>query len=249
VIRALVLLALVGCKIGDVDFTGKACPCPDGYVCDAATQTCARSVTPGDDATNGDTPTDTPAASCLIAPFGNRIYETNFADFSTAWNAGGGTWAVGNQEVVQSDTTASLSFVEHDVGVNDYRVVTTMRATSGGAGHAVEIALRIDAPASNMYHCNWEPVGGAFIIQRTDDIINGTTIQEIDIDTNQIPNYSQTNPVTMEFQALGPNFECCLRGIQGASLAGSDNTYGFGTVGVKTYLMSGGFTGFEVYVP
>jgi hypothetical protein len=43
-LRSLVLVGTVACRISDVDLTGKHCPCPDDYTCDLATQTCAHSV-------------------------------------------------------------------------------------------------------------------------------------------------------------------------------------------------------------
>src|SRR5262249_47540618 len=43
-LRWVVLLCTVGCRIHDVDLTGKACPCPSDYVCDLSTQTCVHSL-------------------------------------------------------------------------------------------------------------------------------------------------------------------------------------------------------------
>lgn len=244
--RVVVMLVVAGCTVTELDFTGKQCPCPEGYSCDPVTSTCTRS------ATNGDAATDTGdgSVSCLSAPFTNLTYSTaTFADFTTAWSVGGGSWTQSGIEVVQSSSSASLSFIRHSVAGDDYRIVATMHATSFGAGRAIEIAFRIDAPNTNMYHCNWEPEGGGFILQRTDDINAGATIDEIFLDTNQIPNYTMSMPVTMELQASGSTFRCCLRGINGAELAGSDSAYATGDVGVKTYQMSGGFSDFFVYLP
>ena len=50
------LVAAAGCRIADIDYTGKQCPCPQGYACEPASNTCARSVT-GD----GPIPNDGPA--------------------------------------------------------------------------------------------------------------------------------------------------------------------------------------------
>ena len=57
------VVALAACHVSDVDLTGKQCPCPSGWVCRAATNTCARTQGPMDDAPvdiAGDG-TDTPA--------------------------------------------------------------------------------------------------------------------------------------------------------------------------------------------
>jgi hypothetical protein len=37
-----VLLGASGCVIGPLDLSGRACPCTDGWICDAATDTCRR---------------------------------------------------------------------------------------------------------------------------------------------------------------------------------------------------------------
>ena len=39
---AALIVALAACHVDAVDLTGKACPCPAGYVCELATNTCAR---------------------------------------------------------------------------------------------------------------------------------------------------------------------------------------------------------------
>jgi trimeric autotransporter adhesin len=36
------VIALVACRVPALDFTGKQCPCPDGYSCDTFTETCTR---------------------------------------------------------------------------------------------------------------------------------------------------------------------------------------------------------------
>lgn len=249
--RAIAIVVLAGCSISDVDFTGKSCPCPTGYDCDLSTQTCTKHLTPPD--APGDTPADTPVAqSCLTNPFTELFYASpTFADFSTAWSVGGGNWSVMGGEAVQVNELATLSFIHHPLGVaqTNYRVVSKMRATSGGVGNAIETALRVDALGTNMYHCNWEPVGGAFLIQRTDSINDTSVINETTVNTASIPNYSPTATFTMEFQVNGTGFECCMRGIDDASISGDDSVYDIGNVGLKTFRMAGAFSGFEVYLP
>ena len=256
--RPLVLaVALAGCSVPDVDYTGKQCPCPSGYTCNAATSTCSRSALANDargpDGTRGgsDGATDAaPAASCLAQPFALEIYSTaTFADFTTAWSTSGGDWKLGTGELDQLDTTAQLSVAYLVGNGTDFRIVGTMHATSGGNGKAIELTLRVDAANTHMYHCNWEPADGAFLIQRTDSVAAGMAIQTITIDTSSIPGYQETDPVTMEFQVSGSQFSCCLHGIPAAYIQGSDTTYAAGAVGVKTYEMSGGFSDFFMYSP
>lgn len=54
--RAVAVVAVLGaaCRIQDIDYTGKACPCPGGWTCDPASMTCARGVFPAGDAPGSD---------------------------------------------------------------------------------------------------------------------------------------------------------------------------------------------------
>jgi hypothetical protein len=54
---ASVVLGLIACRVSDIDYTGKQCPCPGGYTCQLATQTCAH-ATGGSDAGAIDAPPD-----------------------------------------------------------------------------------------------------------------------------------------------------------------------------------------------
>jgi hypothetical protein len=257
-IRLALALALVGCSVPDIDLAGKACPCPDGWVCTPA-NTCARAALPDDaqpldgasDGSNGGIDAQV-IPSCLGMPLSHMAYTTStFADFGTAWTTKGGTWAVSNSNLVQSSATADVSVAAYSVTASDYRVVSTYHATSTGIGLAIELALRINIAGSNLhvYHCNWEPSDGAFLIQRTDSTMNGAVLQEVTIDTNAIPNYKPSDPITMEFQAIGNSLTCCLHDITGATLGAVDNTYSTGGVGTKTYKMSAVYDDFTVYTP
>ncbi len=254
--RLAVAVALAACSVPDVDLTGKSCPCPSGYVCDTAKNTCARSLT--GDARAIDSSIDSaidggPTQSCLTTPFTHLAYSTaTFGDFATAWSATGGIWTTTPTELTQTSTVASLSVAYRNVvtvGVADYRLVTTMHATSTGVGDALELSQRIDATNVHMYHCNWQPSDGGFLIQRTDNLNTTPVIQMTTVDLKSIPNYSPSDPQVMEFQVNGSQLECCLRGITGAHISGSDTTYTSGAIGVKTYLMAGGFHDFSAYTP
>ncbi|HUJ57953.1 MAG TPA: hypothetical protein VLX92_05660 [Kofleriaceae bacterium] len=253
-----IAFALAACSLPSVDLTGKACPCPGGWVCNAATQTCARTApgtdAPGRDATLADGASGADAAqaaSCLPGAFGHELYSTaTFADYPLGWTTGGGTWMPGASEVTQTDAMSDLAYIFRPLPQADYRIVATMHATSTGDGKAIEVAGRIDpGGAVHMYHCNWEPSDGAFLIQRTDAEEMGAVIQMTTIDLASLANYQPSDPVTIELQISGSVLQCCLHGIPGASISGSDTTYPAGDVGVKTYEMSGGFHDFAVYGP
>ena len=51
-------LLLAACFVGPLDVTGRPCPCPDGWVCDPQTSTCARELTPSADAADCTLDTD-----------------------------------------------------------------------------------------------------------------------------------------------------------------------------------------------
>jgi hypothetical protein len=59
---SVLVVTLAACHVSDVDLTGKQCPCPSGWVCRAATNTCARTPGPLDDAGAMSDGADAPAA-------------------------------------------------------------------------------------------------------------------------------------------------------------------------------------------
>jgi len=243
----LALVTIAGCSIKDVDLTGKACPCPDGWVC-AADNTCQRSVTPGDDApivhpdvAMMDTPL--PATSCLTAPYTTVKYATmDFSDYAITWQSVGGAWSVGNNALAQTDKVADLSYAYHTMPIAqaNYRIVSTMKQTQGAAGGALEIAFRIDDVKQSMYHCNYQPNDGLFLIQHTDNAVGGGSLMEI-----QLGNLT-TTPFTMEVQVTGNQLECCIDNVAGAHITVTNSLYATGLAGVKTYRMAGGFTSFAL---
>jgi hypothetical protein len=83
----LLVFGIVACRVADVDLTGKACPCPDGYTCNTATQTCAHSVTSDAriDGVTGDG-SDAPRGAC---PTGVDICETFENGMLPLWMSGG----------------------------------------------------------------------------------------------------------------------------------------------------------------
>jgi hypothetical protein len=42
--RFVAILLFGACRVADIDYSGKACPCPGGYVCATATNTCQRTL-------------------------------------------------------------------------------------------------------------------------------------------------------------------------------------------------------------
>src|SRR6185503_17259572 len=138
--RALVLvtfaacsIALAACSIAPIDYTGKQCPCPDGYRCELLTQTCTRDETLADahdDATDSRIDAMTPGTSCLQNPKSNLVYSSvGFSDFPAGWLNGSGAWTKAGNEVSQTNANNTLAWISHAVMANggNYRVVATMR--------------------------------------------------------------------------------------------------------------------------
>ena len=248
----LAAVALVaGCSVPSVDLNGKACPCPSPYLCNQATQTCALALS---DARANDTPKDSsfssdalPGVSCLNAPLSHPIYASPaFGDFGAAWTSFGGSWSVSAGELDETNGIVQLAYAHHlvaAIGGAGYRVVASMRQVGNGSlGGALELAARIDATKSSMYHCNFEPNDGFFLIQHTDSGVGGGTLTTT---TLNVPD--ALGSYMMEFQVIGTGLECCVRGVTGAHLNATDGLYTTGEVGVKSYEMAAAFKQFAVY--
>jgi hypothetical protein len=87
-----VVLAAAACKVPAVDYTGKACPCPNGYACDLATTTCTRGAG-GSDA-GGDGAADAGDASDGKA---QTYYQAVIADSPLAY------WRLGDSGTTAKD--------------------------------------------------------------------------------------------------------------------------------------------------
>jgi hypothetical protein len=265
VTRWFAIVVIAGCRIADLDVSGKPCPCPNDYACDTATNTCTHTVAgdANDGQNRGEASIDgVQATSCLhVAPLTTPVYTTtNFSDFGTVWSTrGSGNWTidvVGN--AVQSDAGAMTSVAQQPApnAVNNYRLVSTFHATSTGVGKAIELAARsminlaVAPPMQHVYHCNWEPTGGAFMIQRDDSPSVGSTLNIMTVDTTAIPGYTESMPITMEFQVTGNSLACCIDNFpSSAYVAATDTTYTNGGVGMKTYEMTAVYDDFTIYGP
>ena len=252
------VVAFAACNVpNDIDYSTKACPCPTGYTCNAQTNLCdgtsgsvgGDSGTVNDalgfDAKQGDGGAGN--ATCLTgAALTHPEYMSNFSDFSTAWGTfGTGSWMAGPTSLAQNNQNSGLAVAYHSVTTNgtsaNYREVVTMTRIAGGRGDAIELALRIDVANESMYHCNYEPTDGSFLVQYTDQGVGATQYEVITVGLAQT--------VTMEFQASGMTLECCIRGMADADIVVSmpQPVYSIGPVGLKTYDMSSTFTNFELF--
>lgn len=235
------VLAFAACRVPDLDVTGKACPCPTGYAC------VANACVAGDGA---DAAIDGAGeASCIAAPKTTLVYQTaTFAEFPTGWSTMGGTWtptADALHQGSESDTLAYalLSTNPGDAAATSYRVVATATQVNGSVGGAFEVAARGSLADSTMYHCNLEPNDGNLVVDRTNPGGNGAT----ELGSMMLAGLASHASYTLEIQVEGDRIECCVRGVENASVAIHDGTLTTGLPGVKTYLMSADFTAFAVY--
>jgi len=259
-IAAALATAGAACTVPGLDYTGKSCPCADGWVCEAATNTCvavASADGPTGDGSRGDAPIGAPdaaqvATSCFGTPPGAVRLVEHFDTF-TGWTIGGGNWAANSGELVQSSPNASLSYAYPTALVNltDYRVVTKMRQINGGIGDAMEISFRTQRGGTDgQYHCNWEPDDGGFLLQYTAPNANTTDVlTTITIPIGTIPNYDPLGQLTMELQVVGSQISCCMHDIPGASIIAVDTRYVSGGPGLKTYKMATAYDDYTVYDP
>jgi len=256
----MIAVAAAGCSYGNLDVTGKPCPCPGGYVCETMSNTCARAAGGGSDAPAGggdapDGPSDAPtidaSLGCLGAG-GTPTYSTTFSDFSTSWTTAGGTWIQPpGGGIEQADINAPLTYANHELGTLPlgFNISATIQLVGEATGGAVEVAVKVDPMTTSMLHCNFDPKSGVMYLQETLNGVAMTTAAMATGDIASVPGYSPLAPFTMDVLLLGNAMSCCVEGIPNATVTYSQFTpTGLGTgVGVKTYLADTKFAKFALY--
>jgi hypothetical protein len=241
--HACVCVALTACSIRAIDYTGKACPCPEGYRCDVVTDTCTVNGVSGVDASlrDGSVGDAVFGDSCLPSPRSQLIYSSvGFTDFPAAWLNGLGQWATQGNELVQTNSDNILAFLSHSVGGSNYRIVATMRYIDSANGGSAGIALRINANR-DMYTCTFDPISGELDIQQRQN--------NVDIMANRlIVDITNTrSKFTLEADVSGANLVCCLRGVAGATVTAPSTTLATGSPGIVTRDSSSAFSSFFAY--
>jgi hypothetical protein len=244
VMRAMVLVALAACRVADLDYEGKQCPCPDGWQCNLATDTCTQSPlgdggNPGSDSGDGELSSE----SCLASPRSFEVYASpSFADFATDWFPGNGNWARQQTEVLQSNGVAVLAWLMHIAPSNNgsYGLVATMRLTDANLGGSVGIGFRI-SNTGNMYTCDFDPKSGELEISLTQALTHMT------LTARTVVVLDPRAAVTMEIDTAGADQTCCLRGYDDALVSVSNSLLTGGNVGIVTRETKGGFTSFFMY--
>ncbi|HEV7554819.1 MAG TPA: hypothetical protein VGO00_05140 [Kofleriaceae bacterium] len=242
---AIAIVALVACKVPDVDLTGKHCPCASGYTCDDTTQLCVQ----GDIA---DAPPDTtmPSSSCLADPMLTiPVFSDSFSSLD-AWNLQGGTWVAINGQAQQQDDTATLAYAfpttAGSAQASAYRIVATMHQLAHVADNsAFEIAFRIvQQVVPDIYHCNFEPNDHTLVIQHTTGAQTPVLVSSVvDVD----PQYDPNATFTLEVLVQATTATCCVRELPGASLTTTSINNPNGPPGMKTFRMSAGYGAFQVF--
>jgi hypothetical protein len=248
VTRALIVVALAACRVAPIDYTGKECPCPDGWQCNLATQTCTEAA-PGDGGgKDGSTDPDgsNPADSCLASPRTTLLYSTvGFTDFPQAWLQASGQWTKDGSEVRSTNNGNPLAWLSHAVqttsGLANYRVVATMRYIDSLSGGSVGIGFRIGMGAT-MYTCTFDPASGEFDLIYTQQGSDAQLQRKIvDIPSNALAAF------TMEIMTTGNTHTCCLRGVTDSTLTMPSGFAMSGNPGVVSRDASGAFASFYVY--
>ena len=245
--RTLVLVALAACSIKPIDYTGKQCPCPDGYTCNLITQTCARDVELTDanrDATDGPR-IDAPGmsgVSCLANPRSQMIYSSTFTEFPTGWLSSLGQWTKQGPELQQTNANNTFAFASHTVSTSmNYRVVATLRQIGPSAAGSVGIGLRLSGGQGNGYACAINMALGAFTLSAVQSGGPGS------IDQALVSINDTNKTITMEMDATGSVITCCIRDVADAELDALNTTFTAGNIGVVTLNSQGAFSSIAVY--
>jgi hypothetical protein len=252
-----ILVALCACSVPQIDYTGKACldgVCPAGYECNHVTQTCAKdiavdgSVDP-DEMRSPDAGDDVVVDSCFPNPRSKLVYASDdgFSDYPQTWLDGGdGQWERQANELYQASSTADISWLSRpSIGgsgsggeVSDYRIVATMRLGDLSDG-SVGIAFRVGP--TTMYSCAVDPVGGRLALRFVQPTI------QTSFASKTVTMSDPLAPFTMEVDATGTTLSCCIRGVSGATLAGSHEALPLGSAGLTTRNDEGLFSSFHAY--
>jgi hypothetical protein len=241
--RALVVVALSACSIKPIDYTGKECPCPNGYRCEAVSQTC---TTDDEVATDADVGGDAAPLidavqatnSCLPnARTKSLVSADSFAGFPSGWGIGNGTWSTSGGDVHQ-DSTDRLSFIYRSVAVSNYRVMATMYRL-GALTDSLGIPFRI--AGSGMYFCVFDPQEGGLELHRvmgtSDDVLGALTLAPL----NPV-----TKKFTLEIQSIGSVHQCCVQGVPGL-IEVTDTFISSGFSGLVTYNGEGAFSSYYAF--
>ncbi|HEX5064374.1 MAG TPA: hypothetical protein VFV99_33595 [Kofleriaceae bacterium] len=242
--RLWLVLALAACSVKELDYTGKSCPCPSGYVCNEPEQTCVRSLAlDGGDPKDGDgsgsdaTATD----SCIPNARANLAYATGFSDFLNAWLPSAGSWSYqSGAELQQQSDVATLAWAYYMMnGGQSYRVVASMHMLDINGG-SLGIGFHI-GNTGNMYTCTFAPTSGDLSLILTQNL------GDIVLQATTVPFGDPRQPFTMEIQTVGAAHSCCLRTVMGSLITATDSALMSGNPGVVTREAAGGFTTFAVY--
>jgi hypothetical protein len=245
-----VLVALAACRIADLDYEGKDCPCPDGWQCNLVTDTCTRAA-PADGNQNpdsGSAPGDANNAgdSCFPNPRTTLLYASvGFTDFPQGWLfQSSGQWSSDGSQVTQTNSANKLAWMSHAVtttgGASNYRVVATMRYIGSTAGGSVGIGFRISG--ATMYTCTFDPVSGAFDMIYTQQGIDAPMQRKL-----LEPLTNATDKFTLEIMTSGNTHMCCLRDADNSTLMMPASFIASGNPGVVTRDSEGSFSSIYVY--
>ncbi len=253
VIRALLACtALAGCTIKDIDYTGKACPCPSNYECNTPTQTCVK--TPGpDDARGGvgdGSPTDdgnTATDSCFSSAPGKLVLSSvGFPEFPNGWLMGLGQWTKGQGEILQQNGSNEIAWLARSDSMtgsqSNYRVVVAARLIDtlgdGGAG-----AVFRAQSSGSFYACTLDSFTGQLRLRRVTSSFQDTVLMTRTISP---PLADIRATFKIEAMSTGSSLQCCVRGYSGMTVSAQDTQIPSGSYGIASFHSEAAFS--EIYV-
>jgi hypothetical protein len=136
----IALVAAASCSIGEVDLTGKHCPCAPGFVCDRSTNVCLGSLDASapPDASLDDGPDDaTPSGAIALSNLHAMWATPNSVRWE--WSAQGNTTLFGSYELVVGPTPEAVK--ARAAGV---RVWTSDDNPELGAFQVVDVNLDVE---------------------------------------------------------------------------------------------------------
>jgi hypothetical protein len=250
---AAIVLIAPACTVPELDLDGRPCPCATGYVCDTSRNACVRPAAASDggrdsgrDASRGSDAGGRDAGESDGGPPPECVFMDDFEDGALdGWQIGGGTWGVVAGEAVQSDPMNGFAFMTApgSIDLDDVRVRARVRQNPGSrADGALEIDFRVDPEDPNyQYHCNFEPNTPAMRLMRVGNDDNVFLDQRVLRDST--PPF---DAVTLVVEIRGSSFHCCVEEIAESDLAATESSYPRGSIGLKTWMMSGSFDCFEI---
>jgi hypothetical protein len=232
----------IGCVVSDIDLSHRACRSQADCI---AGWTCVDSICVTESSGSGGEP-----SSCGVG--GDAFFDEEFDGDLSKWSVNGGTWAIKNGSVEQTNATAATAtlLVQESGLPTDYRLVTRARQASGSASGALELTFRVStSPATSQYLCNWQPNDGYLYVAAVENDYPKALFVNTAVPLP--PDYDPLAQFTLEARIEGSALRCRVCELPDAdftvpnavpALSGS-------AFGLKTFQMAGAFDYLRAFPP